>query len=239
MNIRQFIPRPMKLSYQHLKRGWRDKQMNYQFAQPQIFVEDLKYQIETTHIIRPSYLYLNKIHNLHLACGKMEKFQIKPGEIFSFWKILGEPNAKNGYKKGRNIINNQLTEDYGGGLCQLSSILYHLSLLGNLEIVERYNHSIDIYTDETRYSPLGSDATVAFGYRDLRIRNNSDGVIQFKFEVTTEKITAILTSENPINKTDLKFEVVEKNGLKNVVGFNDDGQIISQSVYKSLDKNIS
>jgi vancomycin resistance protein VanW len=53
----------------------------------------------------------------------------------------------------------------------LSGLLYHLALVGGLEIVERHAHSVDIYREHERYTPLGADATVVWGFKDLRLRN--------------------------------------------------------------------
>jgi len=63
-----------------------------------------------------------------------------------------------------------LALDYGGGLCQLSGIIYHAVLEAGLEILERHPHSLDIYTATTRYTPLGSDAAVVYGHKDLRFK---------------------------------------------------------------------
>ena len=53
----------------------------------------------------------------------------------------------------------------GGGSCQLSGILYYLMLQAGLEAIERFPHSADIYTDETRFTLLGSDATVVIALK--------------------------------------------------------------------------
>ena len=115
------------------------------------------------------------MHNLKLAIQSIESVDILPREIFSFWKIVGNPSKRNGFIGSRSIINGQVTNSIGGGLCQLSGLVYYLSLKSGLEILERHNHSMDIYTEETRFTPLGSDATVVYGYKDLKIRNNFSG----------------------------------------------------------------
>lgn len=232
MNLKRFIPKVLKVQYQLLKRYFRDRKLKYRFALENNEIQNLQYQIELSQVIKPSHLYLNKIHNLKLGAARIESISIRPHEVFSFWKIIGQPNSKNGFKKGRNIVNNLLSEDFGGGLCQLSGIIFHIAILANLEIIERYNHSKDIYTDETRYSPLGCDATVVFGYKDLRIRNNTQGIIQFVFDITNEKISIILKSEYPIHVTNLRFNVKEQNSKKVVYIYNENGEIISHSIYK-------
>ena len=53
----------------------------------------------------------------------------------------------------------------------MSGLIYYVSLMAGLEVLERHPHSRDIYDDQTRYAPLGADATVAYGFKDLRVLN--------------------------------------------------------------------
>ena len=115
---------------------------------------------------------------------------MEPGQIFSFWQLVGEPSARRGYLDGRTLKNGRVEADPGGGLCQLSGILYLLALRGGLEMLERHAHSVDLYSGSTRFAPLGSDATVFWGYMDLRFLNSTDAPIAFRFEILEEKMTA-------------------------------------------------
>lgn len=81
-----------------------------------------------------------------------------------------------------------------------------MSILAGLQIVERHNHSIDIYTDETRFTPLGLDATVVFGYKDLRIKNTLSFPIRFEIEVRDSQIRIKLLSTEKIQARKLLFE---------------------------------
>ena len=144
---------------------------------------------------------------------------------------MGEPNKSNGFKKGRNLIAGVLKEDYGGGLCQLSGMLYHLSLLGGLEIVERFNHTVDIYTDETRYTPLGSDATIVYGYKDLRVRNNYGFPITFQFEITNDALCVELLSTESIEKQKIEFIKSQKEDLIKVLTLDGSERLIACSYY--------
>jgi hypothetical protein len=116
------------------------------------------------------HLFENKIHNIQLAIGRMQPFVLAPGQDFSFWRCALAPTIENGYRAGAMFVNRRVTTSIGGGLCQLSGLLYNLALLAGLDIIERHNHSIDAY-GEARYIPLGRDATVAHGHKDLRLRN--------------------------------------------------------------------
>ncbi len=58
-----------------------------------------------------------------------------PGETFSFNKHTGKRSKENGYKSAPVIMEGEMEEDYGGGVCQVSSTLYNSVLYAGLEIV--------------------------------------------------------------------------------------------------------
>jgi vancomycin resistance protein VanW len=117
----------------------------------------------------------NTIYNIKLSSEVINGILVKPQEIFSFNKYVGPAEKADGYKESTIIANGIFVNGYGGGICQVSSTLYNAILLANLPIVERYNHSV--YGDATRYVPLGQDAAVFYGLKNLRFKNNSDNVI--------------------------------------------------------------
>lgn len=158
----------------------------------------------------------NKKHNLRIAISRFQNVPINPGEIFSFWYYVGNPTKKAGYKIGINIIKNRLDFDYGGGLCQLSGLLYHLALAGGLGIVERYPHSSDLYTDETRYTPLGADATTAYGYKDLRFRNPLKVPLCFRARIEGNQLIGALCAPEPLQEYELRFDKVLVDGMEEV-----------------------
>ena len=194
--------------------------------------EKLPYKI-TIHQPFISQEFLeNKKHNLKVASEKINQIIIYPNEIFSFWKIVKNPNKTNVYKSGRSLVAGKLQEQIGGGLCQISGAIFHLALLSRLKIVERHQHSVDIYTEENRYTPLGTDATVVFGYKDLRIRNPYHFPIQFRFSVEENHFIGELCSKEKIESSALNFEIKNSENQK-TVSIIDNGKIISVSHYKN------
>jgi vancomycin resistance protein VanW len=117
----------------------------------------------------------NTIYNIRLASEVINGILVKPQEIFSFNKYVGPAEKADGYKESTIIANGVFVNGYGGGICQVSSTLYNAVLLANLPIVERYNHSV--YGEATEYVPLGQDAAIFYGFKDLRFKNNSDHAI--------------------------------------------------------------
>jgi vancomycin resistance protein VanW len=158
----------------------------------------------------------NKKHNLRLAIAQFQNVPIFPGEIFSFWHFIGNPTEKAGYKMGINIIKGQLDFDIGGGLCQLSGLLYHLALAGGIGIVERHQHSVDLYTDETRYTPLGADATTVYGYKDLRLKNLLDAPVCFRIQIKENRLTGSLCAPELLQEFELRFEKSLVDGIEKV-----------------------
>jgi vancomycin resistance protein VanW len=169
--------------------------------------EDKKYKCEVKKIRQPinSKESFNKVNNIIIAQKRINNLVLKPGDVFSFWHFVGFPSLKTGYLKSRVINNNAISEDVGGGICQLSGLVYYLALHSNLQIIERHNHSIDIYKEEERFTPLGSDATVYFGYKDLVFKNNQLINLQLKFEITENELIGIIYSEKEFQPFNVEF----------------------------------
>ena len=73
----------------------------------------------------------------------------------------------------------ELVQNYGGGVCQVSSTIYNVALYANLEIVERYNHSAVV-----SYVDPGRDATISYGSRDFKFKNNREYAIKLNARAT-------------------------------------------------------
>lgn len=83
----------------------------------------------------------NKVTNIMLASSKIDGMLIHPGEIFSFWNIVGKTTKKKGYKEGRVIVGNKLEPGLGGGLCNLANTIHWLVLHSPLDVTEFHGHS--------------------------------------------------------------------------------------------------
>lgn len=112
---------------------------------------------------------VGRTNNLKIASTKTNNLVLMPGEIFSFNKVVGKRTVEEGYKDAKIYENGKVVDGLAGGICQVSSTLYDAALLANLEIVERYNHQFT-----TSYLPGGKDATVVYGIKDLKFKNNRE-----------------------------------------------------------------
>lgn len=153
---------------------------------------------------------INKIINLKLAVGRMDGLILKPGETFSYWKLIGKPNKRKGYVPGMVLFCGTYHMGMGGGLCQLSNLLYWLSLHTPLTIVERYRHSYDVFPDSNRTQPFGSGATCFYPYRDLMIRNDTDLDFQLDLKVGETHLEGKWLTSGPVP---FRYEIIEKNHL--------------------------
>lgn len=109
----------------------------------------------------------NKITNLRLSIRAMDGIVIRPGETFSFWRLVGRTTVRKGYLEGLQLSKGGVRTGVGGGLCQLANLLNWMALHSPLEVVERHHHSFDPFPDEQRVLPFGSGASVFFNYIDL------------------------------------------------------------------------
>lgn len=111
-------------------------------------------------------------YNVGKAAQSIKGQVIKPGDIFSQNKRIGPYTGPRGYKTGSSYTGGNIVMTEGGGVCKIATSLYNLSVLSDLEIIERHYHSMPI-----NYVPYGQDATVAYGIKDFRFKNTTDGNI--------------------------------------------------------------
>ena len=127
---------------------------------------------------------VNRTTNIKLATAKINGTVIMPGETFSYNQVVGQRTAAAGYKSAAVYVGGEVTTGIGGGICQVSSTLYNTVLLGNLEIVERYNHGFN-----TGYVPAGRDATVSWGGPDFKFKNSRNYPVKILASVSGSKLT--------------------------------------------------
>lgn len=136
----------------------------------------------------------NKITNLAIAIRSIDGVIIRPGEIFSFWELIGAPHASKGYIEGLLLSQGEVKTGIGGGLCQLANLLFWMALHTPLRVVERHHHSFDPFPDDHRVLPFGSGASVFYNYIDLRFHNPTQQSFQIKLSLTDQHLKgAVLT----------------------------------------------
>lgn len=202
----------------------------FSFGRRSCALQTLPHTIRLSQVIKPGEAYENKLFNLKKAAQTIRSCQLEPQQILSFWHLVGSPT--NGFKESRAIVHGQLQATQGGGLCQLAGILYHAALLARLDILERHAHSVDIYREEERFTPLGTDATLVYGYKDLRIRNPFPFPIRFDVCVEGSELLLNLRSAELIPLRKLHFTITETQEQRIAEVIDETSQQLSRSVYK-------
>ncbi|MED4785044.1 VanW family protein [Brevibacillus choshinensis] len=149
----------------------------------------------------------NKVTNLRLAVRCLNGLTIRPGETFSYWRTIGKPTRKKGYLDGMLLSHGRVTAGVGGGLCQLSNLLYWMTLHTPLTVTERHRHSYDVFPDSRRTQPFGSGATCFYNYLDLQIANLTSHLYQLHVYVTDTHLVGEWRADMPPTR---KYEMVEK-----------------------------
>lgn len=157
---------------------------------------------------------INRSINIKLATDNISNVLLMPGETFSFNKHTGKRSKENGYKSAPVIMEGEMEEDYGGGVCQVSSTLYNSVLYAGLEIVNVKNHTIP-----SSYVPKGRDATVADSGIDFLFKNNLKHPVYIKNYVSGNQIVCNIygSAEDKQNITiSTKLDGVSQTTMKRV-----------------------
>jgi vancomycin resistance protein YoaR len=142
--------------------------------------------------------------NIKLAASRLNGVVLLPGDRLSFNDVVGRRTLRGGFQLAGVYKNGKHDTGVGGGICQVSTTLYNASLLGNLKIRRRSNHSMPV-----AYVPLGRDATVDYGNLDLVVENNYKTAIGVISEYEPGHLTfRILGQRDP----DLEVKITTKPG---------------------------
>ena len=163
---------------------------------PKITLNDLDLPIFDNTISTYSTTYnaglTGRTKNLKLAASKINGLILKPGETFSYNRVVGKRTIAAGYQNAAIFSGGKVVDDVGGGICQISSTLYGAVLNANLQVIERTNHGM-----QTSYSKPGIDATVYYGSLDFKFKNNRNVPIKLYASVSGGKVVVSIKGENP------------------------------------------
>ena len=121
----------------------------------------------------------NKAVSLGLAAPCVNGILIRPGETFSFWRLVGRCTAKRGFLPGMVLHNGVPKEGVGGGMCQFTNLLHWMVLHSDLTITEHHHHDdYDLFPDFGRQVPFGVGTSILYNYLDYRFRNDTEHTFQ-------------------------------------------------------------
>ena len=143
-------------------------------------------------------LQRNKVVNLRLASRQTDGLLIRPGETFSFNKVVGNCTRRKGYVDGMRLSNGDAISGVGGGICQLANLVHWMVLHSPLAVVERSEHSFDPFPDKGRVLPWGVGCSIVYNYVDLVVRNDTAATFQLRTWVAERHLRGELRADRPM-----------------------------------------
>jgi vancomycin resistance protein YoaR len=139
---------------------------------------------------------LERTANIRLAAEALDGAILAPGEELSFNRIVGPRTIERGYQAAPVILHETRQLQTGGGVCQVASTVFAAGLLSGLSCAERWRHSSPV-----DYISLGEDATIVWGAKDMRLRNELDQPIRLRVSVLGSTLSARFEGESPLPDT--------------------------------------
>ena len=169
---------------QALDAGGGSVALSVESIQPEVTVASLssQYGMIAYAVTNASSSSSNRLTNIALSLELINGTQLDPGETFSFNETVGERTTDRGFKVATAYSSGEVTEEVGGGICQVSTTLFNAAVKSDMEIVERHNHSLTV-----SYVDLGKDAAVDWGNKDLRFTNTGDEPVYIVCLLTDDK----------------------------------------------------
>lgn len=154
-----------------LDNGGGSVQLEIETLQPEVTLENVsaQYGMIASAVTNASSSSKNRLNNIALALDFINGTALEPGESFSFNAAVGERTKARGFKSAPAYSGGEVTEEVGGGICQVSTTLFNAVVKADLQIDERHAHSLTV-----SYVDIGKDAAVDWGNKDLRFTNTSD-----------------------------------------------------------------
>lgn len=121
--------------------------------------------------------------NVTNGCDLIDGTTLFPGDEFSAYEAVAPFTEANGYYMAGSYLNGQVVDSLGGGICQVSTTLYNAVLLSELEVTERYNHSMIV----TYVDPSADAAIAESSGKDFKFKNNTDYPIYIEGYTTPDK----------------------------------------------------
>jgi vancomycin resistance protein YoaR len=130
-----------------------------------------------------------RVTNIGIASGKINGTILEPGETFSMNGVVGERTPENGFVKGYVIEGGRLVEDYGGAVSTITTAMWHTAFYAGMTRIEQRAHGFWI----SRYI-AGLEATVSWGYLDLKFRNDTPYGVYITSSLTDSSVTVTMWS---------------------------------------------
>ncbi|MCH5267446.1 MAG: VanW family protein [Lachnospiraceae bacterium] len=108
-------------------------------------------------------------HNIQVGASRVNGICLLPGESVSFDERVHDNSDGKKFRKANSYLQGQVVQSDGGGICQISTTAYNAILRAGILPEKRFPHSMPVH-----YVPLGLDAAISEGVKDLVIKNTLD-----------------------------------------------------------------
>lgn len=175
--------------YQYLTNEWQGEAAYVDLAvtvqEPRGNEEDLSKVTDVLGTFTTSYATSNSSRSANVANGAhlIDGSLLYPGDEFSAYEAVSPFSQDNGYYMAASYLNGQVVDSLGGGICQVSTTLYNAVLRAELEVTERYNHSMIV----TYVDPSADAAIAESSGKDFKFVNNTEYPIYIEGITTPDK----------------------------------------------------
>lgn len=153
-----------------------------------------------------SYSTSNSSRSANVAngCRLINGTLLYPGDEFSMTGTVAPFTTANGYYLAGSYLSGKVVDSVGGGICQVSTTLYNAILLAELDVTERYNHSMIVH-----YVDVSADAAIAESAgKDFKFVNSLDYPVYIEGITSADKnitFTVYGVETRPASRS-LRFE---------------------------------
>lgn len=175
--------------YDYLISNWNgtacDVDLVVAVLEPRGNAEDLAKVTDILGTFTTSYSTSGSSRSANVAngCNLINGCTLYPGDEFSAYEAVSPFTSDNGYYMAGSYLNGQVVDSLGGGICQVSTTLYNAVLCAELEVTERYNHSMIV----TYVDPSADAAIAESSGKDFKFVNNTEYPIYIEGFTTPEK----------------------------------------------------
>ncbi len=175
--------------YDHLMADWNGENCSIDLVvttqEPKGSEEDLAKVKDVLGTFTTSYSTSGgaRSGNVVNGCNLINGTTLYPGDEFSAYEAVSPFSQENGYYMAASYLNGQVVDSLGGGICQVTTTLYNAVLLSELEVTERYNHSMIV----TYVDPSADAAIAESSGKDFKFKNNLEYPVYIEGITTPEK----------------------------------------------------
>ena len=173
-------------------------QLPWQEISPAYTVEDAMADHQlvatfTTSYAKSPHNASGRVFNIQKAAGLIDGVTLQPGEEFDMNATLGPRNGETGWRTAAGIRDGKYEQEYGGGVCQVSTTLFNAVMMADLEITDRRPHSWPL-----SYVPIGRDATISTGGPNFKFVNSSESEVVIVAQTTKDKKVTVSIYGRPL-----------------------------------------